>query len=137
MGDHCSVPLGDCEAVPASANVDFRGRVAEVCSVGDRLATTHVRDRISQATTTVVPIQDPSWGSHVSAMESPRPVGEIVAVSHRLPELDSGTDGVVSSCGTESLFGASDASGEERARSTSANFDFGQFKFDQFDLGHF
>ena len=37
-GDHRSVALGQCEAVPASSNADFRGRVAQVCNILDRSA---------------------------------------------------------------------------------------------------
>ena len=75
--------------VPGSANADFRGRLQRL--IGRR--TTRVRDRapdrISQATTMVVPIEEPSSGSDVSAMGGLSSVGEIVAENHGgSPELD-------------------------------------------------
>ena len=108
-----SAVLGHCEAAPASSNAVFRGRVAEVC--GDRArSATHIRervpDRISQATTLAL-VEEPNSGSDASALGSPRSMGGIRAVNRGTPE-DSGLDGVVSS-ETESLFGASEASGEE------------------------
>ena len=111
-GDPRSVVLGQCEAASASSNAVFRGRVALVC--GDRArSATHIRervpDRISQ-TTTLAPVEEPSSGSDASAMESPKSMGGI-RVYRGTPD-NSGPDGVVSS-ETGSLFGASEASGEE------------------------
>ena len=111
-GEPRSAVLGHCEAAPASSNAVFRGRVAEVC--GDRArSATHIRervpDRISQATTLAL-VEEPSSGSDASALGS-KVNGRHPSSQSWNPE-DSGLHGVVSS-ETESLFGASEASGEE------------------------
>ena len=64
-GDHRSVAVGQCEAVPASSNADFRGRIAQVCDSFDRSATRaptrRLRlvggERLSQATTIAARIE--------------------------------------------------------------------------------
>ena len=77
-------------------------------------SATHIRervpDRISQATTLAI-VEEPSSGSDASTLGSPRSMRGIRAVNRGTPE-DSGLDDVISS-ETESLFGASEASGEE------------------------
>ena len=64
-GDHRSGVVGQCDAVPASSNADFRGRIAQVCDSSDRPATRaptrRLRlvggERLSQATTIAARIE--------------------------------------------------------------------------------
>ena len=101
-GDHRSVALGRCEAVPASSDA--------FSEAGLQRCAAFATDRMSEATT-LAPIEEPSSGSGVSAMESPKSVGAIGEVNRGGTPEDGGLMVVTSE--TESLIGTSEASGED------------------------